>query len=277
MSHPSLSASTMTYTVYRRIQNLGSSRGSFVRNAVSPTANRVLDIGCAFGWDLAELKGQAEELVGVDLNEDSINKARSTYPDIRFLQASATDLPFESDTFDVAILSEVIEHVGETNKQAVVDEAFRVLRPGGTLIFTAPFDGITAWADPLDFKRRFPSIYRVYMRVSGYSPKTDLDVGHKHVSLDEIKTLFDDRFEFSTVQFCGLFSPFITWILTAGERTGVFPNWLVHRLNRLRAWEDGVTYPQWLAYNIRLIARKRVETPTDIGRTTKTDSVPVAS
>lgn len=247
----------MLHSVSRTIVDLGSSRGTFVRKAVPPSVGRVIDIGCAFGWDLAELSGHANELVGVDVNETSIKQARATYPDIQFLQASATDLPFESNIFDVAILSEVIEHVGEANKQDVIDEAFRVLRPGGTLIFTAPFDGITAWADPLDFKRRFPAIYRIYMRLSGYAPKTDLEVGHQHVSWEEIKTLFDGRFDFLTIQFCGFFSPFITWVLTAGERTGIFPIWLVHRLNRFRAWEDGVRYPMSFAYNIRLVAQKR--------------------
>jgi len=136
-----------------------------------------------------------------------------------------------------------------------------VLKPNGLLIFTAPFDGATAWADPLDFKRRFPSLYRLYMRLSGYEPKTAIEVGHKHISMSAIERLFGDRFCIEDIQFCGFFSPFITWILTAGERTGIFPDSLVKRLNAFRAWEDGVRYPKTLAYNVRLAARKQPASP----------------
>lgn len=245
----------------RLLSSLGGDRGSFVRQSVPESASRILDVGCAFGWDLAALSDQAAELVGVDVNEASLQQARETYPQCTFFNQSATDLSFPAGYFDVVILSEVIEHVGEDNKQAVIDEVWRVLKPNGRVIFTAPFDGITAWADPLDFKRRFPSAYRLYMRVSNYKPKTDLEVGHQHVSLAEIDILFDGRFELLTVDFCGFFSPFITWILTAGERTGLFSDRVVKRLNRFRAWEDGVSYPQAWAYNIRLVARKKANRP----------------
>jgi SAM-dependent methyltransferase len=223
-----------------------------------------LDVGCAFGWDLAALSNQAAELIGIDVNEASLQQARETYPQCTFFNQSATDLSFPAGYFDVVILSEVIEHVGEENKQAVVDEVWRVLKPNGRLIFTAPFDGLTAWADPLDFKRRHPSMYRLYMRLSNYKPKTELEVGHQHVSLDEINILFDGRFDFVTINFCGFFSPFITWILTIGERTGLFGKTLVRRLNRFRDWEDGVPYPEPLAYNVRLVARKKSGRPNTV-------------
>jgi len=243
-------------SLFQFIRSLGSDRGVFVRNAVPSHVNSILDIGCAFGWDLDALSDRADRLVGVDLDEEALAQAHAQYPHLTFLSCSATELPFEDDAFDVVILSEVIEHVGEANKQPVVDEAYRVLKPGGRFIFTAPFAGATAWADPLDFKRRFPSAYRLYLKASGYEPKTAMDIGHKHVSLPEIETLFGGRFEMETLQFSGFFAPFITWVLTAGERTGVFGEPLVKRINRFRAWEDGVPYPQPLAYNVRLVARK---------------------
>jgi 2-polyprenyl-3-methyl-5-hydroxy-6-metoxy-1,4-benzoquinol methylase len=52
--------------------------------------------------------------------------------------------PFTDDEFDVVILSEVIEHVGEENKRGVVDEAHCLLRGGGLFIFTAPYAGTFA-------------------------------------------------------------------------------------------------------------------------------------
>jgi hypothetical protein len=86
-----------------------------------------------------------------------------------------------------------------------------------------------------------------------------MKVGHQHVSHQEIEALFDGRFRIEQVQFTGLFAPFITWLLTAGERTGMFSDRFVDRLNAFRAWEGGIPYPRALAYNVRLVARKITE------------------
>src|SRR5262249_28908639 len=152
---------------------------------------------------------------------------------------------------------EVIEHVGEDNKRAVIDEAHRVLREGGLFIFTAPHAGLFAWMDPMDFKRRFPGLYRVYMRLSGYVPLTPIEVGHKHLSTEEIETLFADRFQIEEIRYCGLLMPFLTWTLAVGARLHLMPRRMEETLNRFRAWESGIRYPRPLAFNIRLLARKR--------------------
>ncbi|PQJ34594.1 hypothetical protein BSZ35_08270 [Salinibacter sp. 10B] len=239
------------------LKNLGGGRGTFIRKAAPEKVGSILDIGCAYGWELNALSNKADRLVGIDIDEAALAQAREQYPHLTFLSCNATDLPFDDHEFDVVILSEVLEHVGEENKQLVIDEAYRVLASGGRLILTGPFDGATAWADPLDFKRRFPTLYQRYLQVSGYHPKTAIEVGHKHLSLPEIQQLFRGNFDPQETWFTGLFSPFLTWILTVGERTNLLPDGLVKRLNQLRAWEGGVSYPKALAYNIRLVARKR--------------------
>jgi 2-polyprenyl-3-methyl-5-hydroxy-6-metoxy-1,4-benzoquinol methylase len=59
------------------------------------------------------------------------------------VQASTFALPFKSESFDVVINSQVIEHIPEDPK--IINEMWRVLRPGGTLILGTPDYGRWSW------------------------------------------------------------------------------------------------------------------------------------
>jgi SAM-dependent methyltransferase len=97
---------------------------------------RVLDVGCGanLDYDLA-LADRGIDVVAVDFVPIFLEHA-PRHPRIELRLADATNLPFESCTFDAAICSEVAEHVPED--RAVVREIARVLRPGGLLVFTVP-------------------------------------------------------------------------------------------------------------------------------------------
>lgn len=246
-----------TLQSYPSLQKLGGGRVEYIAESVREPVDKILDIGCGYGWTLAALQDKARELWGIDTDENALQKARRSYPRVHYLHQTAAGLPFEEETFDVVILSEVIEHVGDENKQSVIDEAWRVLKPRGLLIFTAPYTGWFAWADHLDFKRRFPRVYRTYMRLFNYTPLTPVEIGHKHLSLEEIEELFDDRFQITDVQFCGFLMPFVNWILTVGDRLKLLPTPIGHALNRFQDWESGVRYPRPLAFNVRLKAFKK--------------------
>jgi len=241
------------------IKRLGSTRLEFLVDSVAKETrpiHNILDIGCSYGWGLNALTGKAPALVGIDMDKKALEQARKNYPHIEFVHQNAGVLPFESETFDVAILSEVIEHVGDENKQLVIDEACRTLKPGGLFIFSCPYAGIFAWLDPMDFKRRFTPVYRLYMRVSGYKPSTPIRIGHKHLSIKEIRTLFAGRFVIEKVSYCGMFSPFLSWILAFAERLRIMPRSLQESINKLRGWESGVPFGPVLSFNIRITARK---------------------
>jgi SAM-dependent methyltransferase len=239
-----------------RCKAVGGSRNGYVASALPSKAGKVLDVGCSYGWALDSARGKADELWGIDTDADAIHQAESNYPDINFVHGSATSLPFADETFDAVVLSEVIEHVPGEESGRVVDEIHRVLKAGGVLVFTAPYAGLLAWTDPLDFKRRFPSIYRRYMRATRYTPATPPEVGHTHLSKSEISSLLGDRFDVEEVRFCGLLTPFLTWFLVVGTRLHVLPRRLEYSLNRFRAWESGVPYGPLLSFNVRLLARK---------------------
>lgn len=243
----------------RKLRDLGGNRSDFVMDCVDKEdvpVESILDIGCAHGSGLNLLSGKARKLVGIDMDEAALEQGKANYPHLEFIHQTANLLPFDDNMFDIVVLAEVIEHVGDQNKQLVIDEAHRVLKEGGLFILTCPYAGLFAWMDPMDFKRRFPHIYRFYMKRTGYRPHTPIEIGHKHLSFRELKRLFRGRFRFETVRYCGCLTPFLTGILAVDSRLHLLPVDFHQSINRFRGWESGFACAKPLAFNIRLCARK---------------------
>jgi SAM-dependent methyltransferase len=85
---------------------------------------------------------------------------RARYPEIRYVQADALDLPFEDGAFDVVFSNAVIEHVGGRERQAAfVGEALRVARRA---FVTTP----NRWF-PLELHTRLPLVHWLPERAAG--------------------------------------------------------------------------------------------------------------
>lgn len=96
----------------------------------------VLEIGCGVGTDLIRFaRGQAR-VTGIDLADTSIELARKNFEfngAKGFLKTgNGEHLDFEDNSFDLVYAHGVIQYTA--SDRAMVDEIFRVLRPGGTAI-----------------------------------------------------------------------------------------------------------------------------------------------
>jgi SAM-dependent methyltransferase len=110
-----------------------------VRSLVEPRAGeRVLDLGCAAGAISDYLSGLGCETVGVDAEPLAIEKARALFPGLRFELADVAALPFEDASFDKAVAADLVEHLDDATFRAMLREARRVLRSGGTLSIYTP-------------------------------------------------------------------------------------------------------------------------------------------
>ena len=89
---------------------------------------RVLDAGCGTGYGANQLALTAELVVGVDIAEDALAYAASEYsrPNLGFVQASCTALPFTAASFDLVVtLSPEAQHRAiELTRTMAVDVEF---------------------------------------------------------------------------------------------------------------------------------------------------------
>jgi ubiquinone/menaquinone biosynthesis C-methylase UbiE len=92
----------------------------------------VLDVGCGAGM-LALLKRKGVTLVGVDLSSECARAARRNGYDLA-ASAELSRLPFPDASFDYVVSLDVLGHVEFSEKDAVLAEIRRVLRPGGVTL-----------------------------------------------------------------------------------------------------------------------------------------------
>jgi 2-polyprenyl-3-methyl-5-hydroxy-6-metoxy-1,4-benzoquinol methylase len=108
---------------------------SFVET-VSPDA-RILDAGCGAGPALRFLKHRGFIPYGSDLIEYPLQQARKIIPDARLTQCDSDKaLPYRNESFDIILMSEVIEHV--SSPEFTLRECLRVLRNKGAVALTTP-------------------------------------------------------------------------------------------------------------------------------------------
>jgi len=98
----------------------------------------LLEIGCGSGSFVDDLFAVQPDLrySGIDLCEAEIERGRAAfgrYSNVHLLQAHASQLPFDDESFDVVTSHQTFNFM--PNPIPAFAEAFRVLRPGGTLIF----------------------------------------------------------------------------------------------------------------------------------------------
>lgn len=99
----------------------------------------VLDLGCGAGTDLliaAQMAGRSGRVIGVDMTPGMLERARTSADEmaldtVELHESLIESLPLEDASVDVVISNGVIDLAPD--KDAVLDEIDRVLRPGGRL------------------------------------------------------------------------------------------------------------------------------------------------
>ena len=102
-------------------------------------SDRILSVGCRRGELERSLVPKVHSVTACDIENISENERPLEVDGIQFFLGDITKgLPFEDAHFDKVLFLEVLEHVPSGLEYPALKEIFRVLKPGGKLIFSTP-------------------------------------------------------------------------------------------------------------------------------------------
>lgn len=108
-----------------------------ISNSIELTGSSILDCGCGRGGYVMALRELGADAVGIEFLEEKVKDARKLgIPEAFVKVGDATKMPFEDSSFDALIFNEVLEHV--PNDSLALQEAYRVLKPGGKVLVFSP-------------------------------------------------------------------------------------------------------------------------------------------
>ncbi len=132
---PRVPVSSGTFRARRQLRMLAS----VLAEAEGPQV--IVDVGCGDGSATRLMRRLGHTVVGIDWSIMALRHAQRE--DLLLVRGAidAPGLPLGTGGVDVVILSEVIEHLVDTD--SAIDEIHRVLRPGGRLLLSTP--NLAAW------------------------------------------------------------------------------------------------------------------------------------
>lgn len=111
-----------------------------ILNLIPKSSARILDVGCGNGWLCKALVSNTQEVISLDIalkNAVKVYKA-NPHPNHSAVVADVYNLPFEQESLDVIVASEIIEHVA--NPRLFIEKLLIPLKKGGKLIITTPYN-----------------------------------------------------------------------------------------------------------------------------------------
>lgn len=96
----------------------------------------LLDLGCAAESDFLQFFSTRTMTIGVDINLNTLKERKKDFPNIQYILADGTKLPFKDQSVDIAFSNSVIEHVGNKSSQFLF--ASEILRVGKSHFIQTP-------------------------------------------------------------------------------------------------------------------------------------------
>jgi SAM-dependent methyltransferase len=104
----------------------------------------VLDLGCGNGQFFQQIWPDAKKVVGVDIDAGAIERAKHSGVYERVHLTPAHQIPEKDGTFGTVFSNCAMEHMSHID--LVIQDAWRVLKPGGLFLFSVVTDHFLTWA-----------------------------------------------------------------------------------------------------------------------------------
>ena len=134
-----------------RTRDIVAQRRETIRHLGLSAGERVLDIGCGPGFlceEMSGIVGHGGAVVGIDISPDLVQLCnRRAHPAwLSYTVGDATRLDQADASFDVVVCTQVAEYVADV--ETLLSETFRVVRPGGRILFIATdWDALVWFSD----------------------------------------------------------------------------------------------------------------------------------
>ena len=158
-----------TYDLTNALLSFGQDRRwrKIVRQAVNPiSGQKILDLAAGTGASSVAFARPGVKVIAGDFSEGMLAVGRERHPEIEFVFADATALPFGDNEFDAVTISFGLRNVVDVQK--ALGEMHRVTKPGGVIVI-CEFSKVSS--------RWFAPIYDFYLNkllptLSGLASKT---------------------------------------------------------------------------------------------------------
>ena len=140
-----------------------------VRDAVAPKPGQsVLDLAAGTGSSSIAFNLEGVRVVASDFSQGMLAEGRKRHPELEFVFADATNLPFAANEFDATTISFGLRNVFDVEK--ALREMFRVTKPGGRVViceFSRVQNSLLRPLYEFYLKRLLP----VFSRMAGQKPE----------------------------------------------------------------------------------------------------------
>ena len=111
-----------------------------IQSVISFEDRDVLEIGCGDGTRSIQIATACKQLTALELDAARIEhaKAINIARNISYLTGTASQLPFLDQTFDIVFFTLSLHHIPDHEMSVAIDEAVRVTKPNGHLVFLEP-------------------------------------------------------------------------------------------------------------------------------------------